>query len=173
MIVSLHIIVVDVVGEELLVGTAQVRYARHVLGGRVMCEWCNDIEGFGHYGVGGTRPRVREARDAGCCNYYIQACRDYYIESYGRYCRNELRRIPKRDPDDPKYTVDLGEGLIPFMISDMRDRKDWYFLMYLPTRRRRLYRLKAAGEGAERSRRESATRGVEDETNGWTKLHDY
>ena len=96
----------------------------------------------------------------------------YYLEIIRRN-RDELRRIPKRDPDDPRFVVNLGEGLLPFLFRNNTDEKDWFFLKYLPTRRRRLYRMKAAGEGAERSRRESATRGVEDETNGWTKLHDY
>ncbi len=152
----------------------QVRYALHVLGGSAkMCEWCNDIEGFGHYGVGGTRPRVREAKLSGCCIYYLRACRDYYIESSIRYHRNEPRRIPKRDPDDPNFVLELGEGLSSFYFDDLRNLKDWYYLIYRTTRRRRLYRLKAAGEGAERSRRESATRGVEDETNGWPTLLYY
>jgi hypothetical protein len=137
-----------------------------------MCEWCNDIEGFGHYGVGATRPRLREAKACGCCDYYIQACRDYYIQSSFRKARNELRRIPKRDPDDPNFCLQLGEGLLDFMFNDHRDMKDWYYFIYRPTRRRRLYRLKTSGEGAERSRRE-CRRGVEDETNGWTKLYDF
>ena len=137
-----------------------------------MCEWCNDIEGFGLYGVGGTRPRLREAKMAGCCNYYIRACRDYYIESSIRWHREELLRHPKRDPDDPKYCLHLGEGLLPFSFRSIGDEKDWYYLIYRPARRRRLYRLKTSGEGAERSRRESV-RGVEDETNGWTKLCEF
>ena len=137
-----------------------------------MCEWCNDIEGFGHYGVGATRPRLREAKECGCCSYYIQSCRDYYIESSLRHNRNELRRIPKRDPDDPDYCLELGEGLLDFMFRNSRDMKDWYYLIYRPTRRRRLYRLKAAGEGA-CAPEESVPRGVEDETNGWTKLHNF
>ncbi len=119
-----------------------------------MCEACWESYHAGYM----TRTEVWQ------CVYYLDLI---------RRIRDEPRRIPKREPDDPRFTVDLGEGLIPFILTDLQDRKDWYFLKYLPTRRRRLYRLKAAGEGAERSRRERAPRGVEDETNGWTKLHEY
>lgn len=144
------------VGEELLTGTTQVRYARHVLEGRVkeMCEACWESYHAGYM----TRTEVWQ------CVYYLELIRRN---------RDELRRIPKREPDDPRYRIDLGEGLSSFYYRYDRDLKDWYYLIYLKTRRRRLYRLKAAGEGAERSRRESATRGVEDETNGWPTLSHY
>jgi hypothetical protein len=97
------------------------------------------------------------------CVYYLDIIRNN---------RNELRRIPKRDPDDPSYCLELGEGLLDFMFRNDRDMKDWYYLVYRPTRRRRLYRLKARGEGA-CAPEESVPRGVEDETNGWTKLHNF
>ena len=130
--------------------------ARRVLEGRVkeMCEVCWESYHAGYM----TRTEVWQ------CVYYLGIIRSY---------RDELRRIPKRDPDDPRYTVDLGEGLLPFMFDNLRDEKDWFFLIYLPTRRRKIFRLNASGEGAERSQRESATRGVEDETNGWLNLSHY
>ncbi len=137
-----------------------------------MCSWCNDIEGFDHYGAGATRPRVREAKQNGCCSYYLRSCRDYYIESSIRFQRDTHRRVPKRDPDDPYYCLELGEGLLPFMFDRVGDMKDWYYLVYRPTRRRKLYRHNTAGEGAG-SPEERVPRGVEDETNGWPKLHDF
>ena len=99
------------------------------------------------------------------CIYYLDLMRSKW---------DTQRRIPKREPDDPRYTVDLGEGLLPFMFSDLRDQKDWFSLMYLPTRRRKLHRLKIAGKGAD-APEERAARGVEDETI-WvaeTTLHDF
>ena len=133
----------------------QIRYARRVLGGRAeMCNACWES----HYAGYMTRTEVWQ------CVYYLDIIRNN---------RDELRRIPKRDPDDPNFVLELGEGLSSFYFSDRRDLKDWYYLKYRTSRRRRLYRLKAAGEGAERSRRESATRGVEDETNGWPTLLYY
>jgi hypothetical protein len=119
-----------------------------------MCEACWESYNAGYM----TRTEVWQ------CVYYLELIRRN---------RDELRRIPKREPDDPRYRLELGEGLSSFYYRYDRDLKDWYHLIYLKTRRRRLYRLKAAGEGAERSRRESATRGVEDETNGWPTLSHY
>lgn len=136
-----------------------------------MCEWCNDIEGFGHYGVGATRPRLLEA--VNCCDFYRDQCRDYYNECRSRWIRDELRRIPKRDPNDPYYRLDYGEGLLSSVLS-LDDYKDWYYLQYLPTWRRRIYRLKTSGKGAD-APEERAARGVEDETK-WvaeTTLHDF
>ena len=98
------------------------------------------------------------------CVYYLQLI---------RHNRDELRRIPKREPDDPRYRLRLGEGLTPFYFRYEGDLKDWYFLKYLPSRRRRVYYANTSGKGAERSQRESAPRGVEEASNGWTKLHDY
>ena len=95
----------------------------------------------------------------------------YYLGIIRRH-RDELRRIPKRDPDDPNFVVELGEGLLPFLFDNTRDEKDWFYLVYLPTRRRRLYRLPGAGKGA-CAPEESVTRGVEDETNGWSTLSHY
>ena len=153
-IVDRHIVVVPVVGKDIV--TTQVRYARHVFEGsaKEMCKICEEAYLAGYM----TRTEVWQ------CVYYLDIIRRN---------RDEPRRIPKRDPDDPRFVVNLGEGLLPFLFRNNTDEEDWFFLKYLPTRRRRLYRMKASGEGAERSRRESATRGVEDETNGWTKLHDY
>ena len=120
-----------------------------------MCELCWESYHAGYI----TRTEVWE------CVYYRDIIRRY---------RDELRRIPKREPDDPRYRLQWGEGLTPWYDLNGRYEEDfWYFEIYMTARRRRLYRLKASGEGAERSRRESATRGVEDETNGWPKLHDY
>ena len=119
-----------------------------------MCNACWES----HYAGYITRTEVWQ------CVYYLDIIRNN---------RDELRRIPKRDPDDPNFVLELGEGLSSFYFTDRRDLKDWYYLKYRTSRRRRLYRLKAAGEGAERSRRESATRGVEDETNGWPTLLRY
>ena len=78
----------------------------------------------------------------------------YYLDLI-RHNRDELRRIPKRDPDDPRFVVGLGEGLLPFMFNSEYDERDWFFLVYLPTRRRKVYRQMAGGEGARRSQRES------------------
>jgi hypothetical protein len=96
----------------------------------------------------------------------------YYLDMFRSKNRDELRRIPRRVPDDPKYCLDLGEGLTSFMFKRSRDLKDWYFLMYLPARKRRLYLLKKSGEGAGEPEK-GMPRGVEDETNGWTKLHEF
>ena len=135
--------------------TTPVRNARPVFEEVVnrMCKICEESYLAGYM----SRTEVWQ------CVYYLDIIRNN---------RDELRRIPKRDPDDPRFVVNLGEGLLPFLFRNNSDEKDWFFLKYLPTRRRRLYRLKASGEGAERSRRESV-RGVEDETIGWTKLHEY
>lgn len=135
-----------------------------------MCEWCNEIEGFGHYGVGATRPRLNEAK--GCCSFYRDSCRDYYIESRSRWFRDELRRIPKREPDDPRYRLRLGEGLSQFYFRYDGDLKDWYFLKYLPSRRRRIYYANTSGKGAD-APEERASRGVEVASNGWPKLYDF
>ena len=118
-----------------------------------MCNACWES----HYAGYLTRTEVWQ------CVYYLDIIRNN---------RDELRRIPKRDPDDPEYCLYLGEGLLPYSFRSITDEKDWYYLIYRPARRRRLYRLKTSGEGAERSRRES-WRGVEDETNGWTKLYEF
>jgi hypothetical protein len=96
----------------------------------------------------------------------------YYLDMFRSRNRNELRRIPRRVPDDPRFCLSLGEGLTPFMFKRLRDLKDWYYLMYLPARKRRLYLLKASGEGAGEPEK-GLPRGVEDETNGWTKLHEF
>ena len=142
-------------GSQLLHKDKQIRYAVPVLGGSAkMCNACWES----HYAGYMTRTEVCQ------CVYYLDIIRNN---------RDELRRIPKRDPDDPNFVLELGEGLSSFYFDDHRDLKDWYYLIYRTTRRRRLYRLKAAGEGAERSRRESAARGVEDETNGWPTLLHY
>lgn len=134
-----------------------------------MCECCKDtIEHpmFGRY-MG-----FKDAKRVGACWEYMCWLRDVHKGYWRRRSRNELRRIPKRDPDDPKFCLHLGEGLLPFLFPDPRDERDWYFLIYHPTRRRRLYRLKAAGEGATLPKR--VARGVEDDhTNGWPKLHDF
>lgn len=126
---------------------------QHVLGELVMCNACWEAYYAGYM----SRTEVWQ------CVYYRDIIRSN---------RDELRRIPKRDPDDPEYCLHLGEGLLPFSFRSIGDEKDWYYLIYRPARRRRLYRLKTSGEGAERSRRESR-RGVEDETNGWTKLYEF
>jgi len=126
---------------------------QHVPGGLVMCNACWEAYYAGYM----SRTEVWQ------CVYYLDIIRSN---------RDELRRIPKRAPDDPEYCLHLGEGLLPFSFRSIGDEKDWYYLIYRPARRRRLYRLKTSGEGAERSRRESR-RGVEDETNGWTKLYEF
>ncbi len=94
----------------------------------------------------------------------------YYLD-FTRRVRDELRRIPKRDPDDPLYVLKRGEGLLPFMFS--RDEEEFYFdEIWKWTRRRRLYRLREAGKGAD-TPEERGSRGVEDETNGWPTLSHY
>ena len=115
-------------GSQLLPRGVQIRCAVHVLEGNVkeMCEVCWESYHAGYM----TRTEVWQ------CVYYLDLI---------RRTRDERRRIPKRDPDDPQYLLYWDEGLIPFILTDLQDRKDWYFLKYLPTRRRRLYRLKAAG----------------------------
>ena len=97
------------------------------------------------------------------CIYYLDIIRNQ---------RDTHRRVPKRDPDDPYFCLELGEGLLPYMFDRIGDMKDWYYLVYRSTRRRKIYRYNAAGEGAG-SPEERVPRGVEDETNGWPKLHDY
>ena len=94
----------------------------------------------------------------------------YYIELIRRN-KDELRRRLKRDPDDPYYRLEYGEGIYSSVMTT-DDYKDWYYLKYLPTWRRKVYRLKASGKGAD-APEERAARGVEDETNGWPKLYDY
>ena len=96
----------------------------------------------------------------------------YYLDLIRRN-RDELRRIPKRDPDDPYFRLEYGEGLLSSVLCT-DDYKDGYYLQYLPSWRRRVYRLNTAGEGAS-APEERAVRGVEDETNGWTKttLRDF
>ena len=96
----------------------------------------------------------------------------YYLDMFRSRNRDELRRIPRRVPDDPKYRLGLGEGLSSFYFNRLGDLKDWYFLCYIPARRRRLYLLKKSGEGAGAPEK-GVSRGVEDETNGWTKLHEF
>lgn len=130
-----------------------------------MCNWCNEIQGFGHMGVGATRPRLREAQ--GCCIFYIESCRQYYNEVRGRYATEELQARPKRDPDDPYSRLEYGEGLLSSVLS-LDDYKDWYYLSYMPSWRRRVYIRRVAGKGA-CAPEERVRRGVEDETNGWPK----
>jgi len=96
----------------------------------------------------------------------------YYLDMFRSRNRDELRRIPRRAPDDPRFRLNLGEGLTPFMFKRGRDLKDWYFLMYLPARKRKLYLLKKSGEGAGEPEK-GLPRGVEDEPIGWTKLHEF
>lgn len=85
----------------------------------------------------------------------------YYLD-YFRNQRNTRHAQPKRDPDDPRYVLRLGEGLLPFLFRSISDEREWFDLIYRPTRRRRIYRLMASGRGASRSRRECA-RGVVEE----------
>jgi hypothetical protein len=119
-----------------------------------MCDVCREAYLAGHI----TKSEIWQ------CVYYLD---------FSRRVRDELRRIPKRDPDDPLYVLSRGEGLLPWIFT--QEEEDFYFdEIWKWARRRRLYRLKASGEGAERSRRESE-RGVEDETN-WvaeTTLTDF
>ena len=96
----------------------------------------------------------------------------YYLDMFRSKNRDEPRRIPRRVPDDPNYCLGLGEGLSSFYFNRLGDLKDWYFLCYIPARRRRLYLLKKSGEGAGAPEK-GVSRGVEDETNGWTKLHEF
>ncbi len=81
----------------------------------------------------------------------------YYLDIFRNH-RNTRQRIPKRDPDDPRYVLRLGEGLLPFLFRSISDEREWYDLIYRPTRRRRLYRLRVAGKGAS-APEESAARG--------------
>ena len=46
----------------------------------------------------------------------------YYLGIIRRH-RDELRRIPKRDPDDPNFVVELGEGLLPFLFLKQGNMK--------------------------------------------------
>ncbi len=96
----------------------------------------------------------------------------YYLDMFRSRNRDELRRIPRRVPDDPRFRLNLGEGLSSFYFNRSDDLKDWYFMCYIPARRRRLYLLKKSGEGAGAPEK-GVSRGVEDETNGWTKLHEF
>jgi len=96
----------------------------------------------------------------------------YYLELIRRN-RDEPRRNPKRDPDDPYYILKYGEGLLPWMFT--REEEDFYFdEIYRRVRKARIYRLKASGKGAD-APEERAARGVEDETK-WvaeTTLRDF
>ena len=119
-----------------------------------MCSLCWEANAAGYM----TRTEVWR------CVYYLDIIRNN---------RDELRRIPKRDPDDPYFRIQYGEGLLASTLS-LDDYKDWYFLQYLPTWRRRVYRLKTSGKGAD-APEERAARGVEDGTK-WaaeTTLNDF
>ena len=119
-----------------------------------MCSLCWEAYAAGYM----TRTEVFQ------CVYYLDIIRNN---------REELRRNPKRDPDDPYFRLQYGEGLLSSVLS-LDDYKDWYYLKYLPSWRRRVYRLNASGKGAD-APEERAARGVEDET-VWvaeTTLHDF
>ena len=118
-------------------------YVVRAHGGEKMCSLCWEANAAGYM----TRTEVWQ------CVYYLDMIRNN---------RDELRRIPKRDPDDPYYRLQYGEGILSFTLS-LDDYKDWYYLKYLPSWRRRVYRLKASGKGAD-APEERAARGVEDET---------
>lgn len=140
------------VGSVSIVEGTAVSYVLLVLGEQKMCDVCREAYLAGHI----TKSEIWR------CVYYLD---------FTRRVRDELRRIPKREPDDPLYVLSRGEGLLPWMFT--QEEEDFYFdEIWKWTRRRRLNRLKASGKGAERSRRESV-RGVEDETNGRLKLYDY
>jgi len=87
----------------------------------------------------------------------------YYLDIF-RNQRNELRRIPKRDPDDPLP----GEGLLPFYGLNWSDQCEYCRIVRSNNRAkyRQVEIRKLAGQGAERSRRE-CLRGVVEEPNGW------
>ena len=95
----------------------------------------------------------------------------YYLDIF-RNQRDAYTR-PKRDPDDPYYCLQYGEGLLPWMFT--KEEEEFYFdEIYRRIRRARIYRLKAAGKGAD-APEERAARGVEDETK-WvaeTSLNDF
>ena len=97
----------------------------------------------------------------------------YYLDIIRRH-RDEPRRIPKRDPDDPYYVLNYGEGLLPWLYPT-RELEDFYLdEIWRWVRRRKLHRLKMRGKGAD-APEERAARGVEDETN-WvaeTTLQDF
>ena len=112
-----------------------ILFVRLVRGVVKMCSVCWEAYAAGYM----SRTEVWQ------CVYYLDIIRHYKDGHYAR---------PKRDPDDPRFTVDLGEGLLPFMFDSIEDERDWFHLIYLPTRRRRVYRLMTSGEGARRSQRE-------------------
>ena len=131
-----------------------INYVVRAHGGIRMCSLCWEANAAGYM----TRTEVWQ------CVYYLDIIRNN---------RDELRRIPKREPDDPYYVLKYGEGLLPWMFT--REEEDFYFdEIYRRVRKARIYRLKASGKGAD-APEERAARGVEDETY-WvaeTTLHDF
>ena len=109
-----------------------------------MCSLCWESYAAGYM----TRTEVWQ------CVYYLDIIRSH---------RDELRRIPKREPDDPYYVLQYGEGLLPWMFN--REEEDFYFNeIYRRVRKARIKRLMALRKGAD-APEERAARGVEDETN--------
>ncbi len=117
-----------------------------------MCQQCWESYYAGYF----TKREVYQ------CSYYLDILRNH---------RNELRRIPKRDPDDPVP----GEGLLPFYGLNWSDQCEYCHIVRMNNRalRRQLQICEVAGQGAERSRRE-CLRGVVERPN-WveTQLNDY
>lgn len=96
------------------------------------------------------------------CIYYLDLMRSKW---------EAQRRIPKRDPDDPLFKLEYGEGLFASILSE-DDYRDWYYLQYLPTYRRRCYRENTSGEGAD-APEERAARGDVLSLQGTAKITNY
>ena len=108
-----------------------------------MCESCWEHYFAGYF----TKSEVYR------CPYYL----DIFRNQRDAYTR------PKRDPDDPYYCLQYGEGLLPWMFN--REEEDFYFNeIYRRVRKARIKRLMALRKGAD-APEERAARGVEDETN--------
>ena len=117
-----------------------------------MCQLCWESYYAGYF----TKREVFQ------CTYYLDLFRNH---------RNELRRIPKRDPDDPVP----GEGLLPFYGLNWSDQCEYCHIVRMNNRakRRHPYIVGVAGQGAERSRRECLRGVVENQIWVETQLNDY
>ena len=117
-----------------------------------MCSLCWEAYAAGYM----TRTEVWQ------CVYYLDIIRSH---------RDELRRIPKREPDDPYYRLQYGEGLLPYIFN--REEEEFYLEeIYRYVRRRKIYRMMASGEGAG-APEERAARGDVLSLQGTAKITEY
>ena len=96
------------------------------------------------------------------CIYYLDLMRSKW---------DTQRRIPKREPDDPYYVLNYGEGLFPYIFN--REEEEFYLEeIYRYVRRRKIYRMMASGEGAD-APEERAARGDVLSLQGTAKITEY